>query len=192
MKYVRTTLLLLTVAICSSLNFRSDTNYIVDVSRESPEILIEKEIPEKPRVAFGYFMAKMALLESNNDYNAINRYGYLGKYQFSTATLRGLKTQGYLDITEGEIVDFRSNPVIQEEAMRALIYHNLDVLERYGVMKYVGKKRGGVTITINGLLAASHLVGPYGAKQFVVTNGKINKADGNGTTAKDYIKIFET
>lgn len=191
MKYARAVLLLLTVALCSSLNFKSDTKHVANIDN-SATCLVETIIPDKPEVSFEYFMAKMALLESNNNYNAVNRYGYLGKYQFSRATLRGLKSQGYLDITEQQIVDFKSNVLIQERAMKALITHNLNYLSRKGMFKYIGREIGGVKITVNGLLAASHLVGPYGATQFVKSGGKINKKDGNGTSAKDYMKVFET
>jgi peptidoglycan hydrolase CwlO-like protein len=36
------------------------------------------------------FLHSLGEYESNNDYTKVNKWGYLGKYQFSKRTLRGL------------------------------------------------------------------------------------------------------
>ena len=190
MEYVRSILLLLTVAICSSLNFKSDTKHSIDINYGTTTLSAEA-VPKKPAAPFAYFMAKMALLESLDNYTIVNRYGYIGKYQFSVRTLRGLKRSGYLNVSNEDIKHFRYRPEIQEQAMRALIRHNLHYLKRSNMLKYIGKEIGGVKITMRGMLAASHLVGPYGAKQFILSGGRINKKDANGTSVRDYMKEFE-
>lgn len=131
------------------------------------------------------YVDKMGIAESGGRYHITNRFGYKGKYQFGYRTLRGL---GY---TKEEIREFINNPEMQEEAMVKLTAHNAQVLENYGLSKYIGRHILGVEITMEGLLAASHLRGPYAAAQFCWTGGEVNKKDGNGTTVMDYIKKFQ-
>lgn len=138
------------------------------------------------------YLSVMAHKESRDDYKALNRFGYMGKYQFGKTTLKHLRGNGLLTFENTEIKTqkFLDNPVLQEAAMSALTAHNLQCLKSYGLMKFLGKDVGGVKITIEGLLAAAHLRGPWAVRQFVVTGGDINKVDGNGTSVKTYIKAF--
>ena len=135
---------------------------------------------------------KMAVLESSDSYKALNRFGYMGRYQFGKSTLKGLRRSGYLKISNKEMrtKNFLNNPELQDRAMLALTNHNTQVLDNYGLMQYIGKEVGGVKITLQGMLAASHLLGPYAVKRFIKTDGRVNKHDGNGTTAKDYMQKF--
>jgi hypothetical protein len=128
------------------------------------------------------YIDKIGYLESRGNYSVTNQFGYMGKYQFGKKTLRGL---GY---TKKQIKTFLKDSDLQEEAMLKLIEHNLEILKNYGLMKYVGYDVNGVSITVEGMLAGSHLLGPHAVKQFI-KKGKIGR-DGNGTTIVTYMKQF--
>lgn len=166
-----------------------------------PDSIIEKLL-DKPKFNHNLFKDKMGVLESSNNYNAINIYGYLGKYQFSRKTLRGLVRNGYLEASKKELRNFRNAPDLQERAMNALIEHNSEILLKgYKLGRYIGKDVLGVRITMEGLLAAAHLLGPYSIKHFITTGGSlesvtvggvvVNKYDGNGTSIITYLKHFQ-
>lgn len=156
-------------------------------NRELP-LNLDFDLNEKCKEPFEEYKIKMAKLESNNNYIIVNRYGYMGKYQFGKKTLKGLIKNGYLKIDN--INNFLDSPTLQEKAMDALIQCNLDYIERNNLGKYIGKNIGGVTISLTGLLAGSHLVGPYAVKRYLKTNGRIVKKDANGTSVKDYMKAL--
>ena len=55
----------------------------------SPVIIIEKE---KPPIKDHYaFLDAIGHQESGNRYTIVNRFGYMGRYQFGKSTLRTLK-----------------------------------------------------------------------------------------------------
>jgi hypothetical protein len=147
-----------------------------------------------------FYLDKLACLESGGNYHIKNRYGYMGKYQFGKRTLNGLVRVGYLDLTKDEMNNFLHIPSVQERAIDALIRANNDYLNRYNISKYIGKRIGGVIVTKEGLLAASHLVGPYAVVHFCKTgslapvttkNGvTVKKHDGNGVYLTEYIRKF--
>jgi hypothetical protein len=58
------------------------------------------------------------------------------------------------------------------------------------IQKYEGKIIDSVYITKAGILGSAHL-GRGKVKEFLDSNGKINKEDGNHTTIKKYMKKFE-
>ena len=146
-------------------------------------------IPEEEcKDFFEDYKIKMGKLESNNNYKIVNRYGYLGKYQFGKKTLKGLIKEGYLKTDN--INDFLKDPELQEKAMDALINCNLDYISRNNLNKYIGQTIGGISISLTGLLAGSHLVGPYAVKRYLKTNGRVIKKDANGTSVKDYMKAL--
>lgn len=138
--------------------------------------IVEEEAPSE----LSEFLDALGFQESGNRYWVVNRYGYMGRYQFGRATLQGL---GY-NVTRREFLD---SPELQEEAMVKLLEHNKFVLRNY-IKHYDGKKVHGVKVTESGLLAAAHLVGPAKVKEFLRT-GTIAK-DGNGTSLTSYMKRF--
>jgi hypothetical protein len=152
---------------------------------------LNPKIVEKKLYSERYF-AKMAKLESGGSkdpYNVVNKYGYMGKYQFGKKTLKGLFKNGLIkkDYTPSEFI---GNPNAQEEAMEALTTHNIEILRNYKLLDSVGKTIDGVEITLDGMLAASHLRGPNAVRLFIRSNGETNLTDGNGTSVKDYMKKF--
>jgi hypothetical protein len=146
---------------------------------------------------------KLGVLESGGRYKTVNSLGYLGKYQFSRVTLLGLIKQGYLEASVSEIDSFTHNPELQERAMDALIEHNTDILiKRYRLGRFIGTKVNGIKITLRGMLASAHLLGPYAVKDFLHTGGSlapvrvsgklVRKYDAYGTSLTDYLKQFKT
>lgn len=127
------------------------------------------------------FLTAVGRRESSNRYDIVNRWGYMGKYQFGRKTLNAL---GYKHISNKQ---FLSNPQIQEEAMIKLLKHNKHVLRRE-IRKYCGTQKHGVYITESGLLAAAHLAGPGNVKKWL-RRGKHFK-DGLGTDLTEYLKLF--
>jgi|TARA_B110000438_G_scaffold302097_2_gene358753 hypothetical protein len=126
------------------------------------------------------FLDAIGFRESGNRYNIVNRYGYMGKYQFGRKTLRGL---GFKMSKE----EFLNSPLLQEQAMHALLKQNKRSLRKY-IAKYDGKYIHGVLVTESGLLAAAHLGGAGSVKKWFRT-GKVRK-DGNGVKITSYMERF--
>ena len=118
--------------------------------------------------------------ESGNRYHIVNRYGYMGKYQFGKSTLRTLR----IKVSRSE---FLKDTLLQEEAMLKLLLHNKKRLQKY-INKYEGKVVHGILVTESGLLAAAHLGGQGSVKKWF-RNGRIRK-DGNGVKITSYMKRF--
>ena len=155
--------------------------YLVE---EKPDLLSKSStVPfiEKDFIGFREFLG---FFESGSDYRKINRFGYLGKYQFGKGTL---KIYGVTDTN-----DFIYNPELQEKVFLMNIKRNKWILRRE-IKKYSNKSLGGLFITESGILAAAHLSGPGNVKKFLRNKDAthFNKKDANGTSISDYIKIFK-
>lgn len=133
-----------------------------------------------------HYREVMGWRESQDNYRAVNKHGYLGKYQFGRVTLEGLRRHKLLEITDKQIQTFIEHPELQEKAMDALIVYNDSYFRKQGCYKYLGKG-----ITKEGMLAAAHLVGPNAVRRYLKT-GKLDKSmvDANGVTIKDYLNLF--
>ena len=126
------------------------------------------------------FLKKIGHYESSNDYSKVNRWGYMGRYQFGRKTLRGL---GY-DVSKSE---FLNSPTLQEKAMMDLLEHNQKILRKY-IDYWDGKVLGGDTITESGILAAAHLAGPGNVKRYFMHGH--NFSDAYGTKLTKYLHTF--
>ena len=126
------------------------------------------------------FLKAIGFKESGNRYDIVNRFGYMGKYQFGKRTLRGL---GFKISKE----EFLNSPEIQEEAMHKLLQTNKKYLKKY-IDEYDGKIVHRVLVTESGLLAAAHLGGAGSVKKWFRT-GKVRK-DGNGVKITTYMERF--
>jgi|SRR5690625_4302485 len=127
------------------------------------------------------FKEALGFKESRGDYHIVNTYGYLGKYQFSRATLKMI---GFSD-TENFLYDTRQ----QEAAFYAYASFNKWIL-RHEIERYSGKVIGGVKVSESGILAAAHLAGPGNVRKFLRSNGTVGFADANGATVRYYMKKF--
>jgi|TARA_R110000744_G_scaffold163361_1_gene280114 hypothetical protein len=158
---------------------------LIDLQNEREEELIKIEL-EEIRVheyhqqQLDSFLNAIGFRESSNRYDIVNRWGYMGKYQFGRSTLKGL---GFT-VTRKE---FLSNPQLQEEAMMALLLHNKEKLQKY-IDVFDGKTVNGMLITESGILAAAHLGGQGSVKRYF-KNGKVFK-DGYGTKITSYMDKF--
>jgi hypothetical protein len=140
----------------------------------------EEQIKQHHREELENFLNAIGHRESSNRYDIVNRWGYMGKYQFGKSTLKGL---GF-DVTKKE---FLNNPQLQEEAMMALLLHNKEKLQKY-IDIFDGKTINGMLITESGILAAAHLGGQGSVKRYF-RNGKVFR-DGNGTKITSYMNKF--
>ena len=127
------------------------------------------------------FLSAIGRRESSNRYDIINRYGYMGKYQFGRKTLNAI---GFKNISNSKFI---SSPRIQEAAMTTLLKVNKKNLRRQ-IKRHVGTVVNGVYITESGLLAGAHLAGAGNVKKWL-RNGKRFK-DGLGTSVVSYIELF--
>jgi hypothetical protein len=144
-------------------------------------------------VNYKLYYEKLGLLESNNDYKAVNKHNYLGKYQFSKRTLRSLYSKKLIkfNIDKMSETQFLEQTYLQEEAIEALTKSNFKVLINYDLLKYRFTVVDSVFITNEGMLAAAHLRGPAAVKMFLDSNGRINKKDANNTSVKDYLIHYQ-
>jgi len=154
------------------------TNYTVPTVDETVNVNFNFPFTGK---SYTGFKQAVAIKESQGLYKLVNRYGYMGKYQFGKSALRAL------GITNTK--DFLNNPHLQERAFKALLSKNKWEL-RKEISQFEGKVIKGVKITESGLLAAAHLAGAGSVKAFLKSNGKNGFRDGFGTSLKSYIKKF--
>ena len=126
------------------------------------------------------FLNAIGMRESSNRYDVVNKWGYMGKYQFGRKTLRNL---GY-KVSKKE---FLNNPLLQEQAMLDLLSHNKKILKNY-ISYWDGKIINGEVITESGILAAAHLAGPGNVRKYF-KKGK-DFSDGNGTKLTKYLTQF--
>ena len=126
------------------------------------------------------FLNAIGMRESSNRYTVVNKWGYMGKYQFGKKTLKNL---GY-DVSRKQ---FLNSPHLQEMAMLDLLSHNKKILQSY-INQYSGVIVDGTKITESGILAAAHLAGPGNVKRYF-KKGKQFK-DGNGTKLTSYLTKF--
>lgn len=131
--------------------------------------------------SFIAFKQALALKESEGKYDKVNDFGYAGKYQFGGAALRAV------GINNRE--EFLRNPLLQEEAFKALLAINKHEL-RNEIDRYVGKVINGTEITESGILASAHLLGAGSVKKYLRNNGNVRITDGYGTTMRSYMKKF--
>ena len=154
----------------------SNTSEIPNIKIDSDTIITKVIVKSQ----YELFLDAIGHQESGNRYHIVNRYGYMGKYQFGKSTLRTLR----IKVSRSE---FLKDTLLQEEAMLKLLLHNKKRLQKY-IDKYEGKVVHGILVTESGLLAAAHLGGQGSVKKWF-RNGRIRK-DGNGVKITSYMKRF--
>ena len=152
----------------------------LEEERKLREIAIRDSINQYHNDELDRYLDAIGFRESGNRYDVTNTFGYMGKYQFGKATLKGL---GY-NVSRKE---FLNNPDLQEEAMLSLLNHNKEKLQQY-IDVYDGKTINGIYITESGILAAAHLGGQGSVRRYF-RNGKVFK-DGYGTKITSYMSQF--
>ena len=157
---------------------------VTSLSSPTPNnfVTLQQQTVETKKTDLVVFLDTLGFKESTNDYTKVNKWGHLGKYQFSKKTLRGL---GY-KVTPQQFLD---NPELQEQAVRDLLIENKRIMRKF-ITKYEGTIINGITITESGILAATHLVGPRAVKRYLNSNGKRIKKDALGTSIEDYMRLM--
>lgn len=167
-------------AIIASVTTDNLPEYYSVKSKDS--LLMDEVIYPVLKKSYLGFKEAIAFKESGGDYEVINQFGYLGKYQFGRGTLQLI---GIYDTK-----DFLNNPPLQEAAFYANASRNKWIL-RKDIKRYVGKSISGVKITESGILAAAHLAGPGSVKKFLRSGGTEVFSDAFGTSIKYYLKRFQ-
>ena len=183
MKKITLTTFLILILI-PLLSFKTYKRYVTPTLEIQPieiqPIEIEKELFELVQPSHQQFLEAIGHRESSNNYLVVNEFGYMGRYQFGKATLKGLG----INVTKEEFIN---NPKLQEKAMHMLLSHNRKKLKRY-IKKYEGQIIHGILVTESGILAAAHLAGQGNVRKFL-KNGFVFE-DGNGTKMTSYMKQF--
>ncbi len=126
----------------------------------------------------------LGFYESGSNYKKVNRFGYLGKYQFGKGTL---KMYGVRNLSE-----YKLNPELQEKVFLMNVMRNKWILRRE-ISWYSNRYLNGTYISESGIIAAAHLSGPGNVKKFLRShcNPDLDKRDANGTSISDYLNIFK-
>lgn len=137
-----------------------------------------------PKLGKNYigFREAIGFKESQGRYGVINQFGYIGKYQFGKGTLK------MIGINNSQ--QFLNSPALQEAAFYANASRNKWILRRE-IKRYGGKTMNGVEITESGILAAAHLAGPGGVKNYLRSGGANYFSDAFGTTINYYLNKFK-
>lgn len=173
-----------------NIQIESDLVSLVDTSIEDFDVdelamqftvdSIQLDSPLLQRDFFG-FKEAVGHSESRGIYTLVNKFGFMGKYQFGKSALASI---GIYDTT-----GFIDDPEFQEEAFYAFTARNKFYM-RDMIEQYEGKIVGGILITESGILAATHLAGPGGVRRFLQSNGAQSKSDAFGTQVQHYMKEF--
>jgi Ca2+-binding RTX toxin-like protein len=151
--------------------------------------------------------AAIGVAEGSGSYKAVNKYGFLGLYQFGEAALIDIGLYradgtsandwrpgyftGLYGITSKD--QFLNSPSAQEQAMTAWMSKLYSYLGSYDALKYDGQVINGVSITVSGLLGGAHLVGASQLASWLNSGeaGAVPK-DGNGTLVTKYLTNFSS
>jgi hypothetical protein len=129
------------------------------------------------------FMSRIAAIETpNGGYHTVNKYGMMGRYQFSPTTIQ------VVGITATK-QQFLRNKELQDTAMVRLMELNEQELSAY-IQRYEGRTVKGVKVTRAGILAGAHFAGANGVKQFLTNDNPVGTVDGFGTSLKKYMSYF--
>ena len=131
---------------------------------------------------FNGFKELLAFKESGGRYFCVNKYGYMGKYQFNLNTLKMFKIKN--------AKKFLNDPELQEKVFLLNIKRNKWIL-RNDIKWFVGSIINGSVISESGILAASHLSGPGNVKKYLRGNGKKDLKDALGTSISYYMNYFK-
>lgn len=151
--------------------------------------IVINQAPYPPKGSLSDFLDAVANRESNNNIRVVNRYGYMGKYQFSITTLHALGPQFRISRYR-----FLRNGDLQDSAMVEYLKQNKRYLQDI-IDQYDGTWYDGTYITESGILAGAHLIGPVSVKaffnpQYRTQNVRTRTKDANGTSVQEYLRAF--
>lgn len=135
---------------------------------------------------YAAFKDALGQRESSNNYQAKNRYGYLGRYQFGKVRLCDLGLCMRMTMTRIEWLHGLTEQAFLDCAMLQDLVFDLHVSKLRAYVRWyfpVEEKN----LTMSGAIAVMHLVGPGG---LVGLLKGINFTDGNGVQASEYLRLF--
>lgn len=139
-------------------------------------------IEPQPKNDLKKYLYDLGARESKNNYQIVNRWGYMGRYQFGMSTLKSI---GF-NVTKEE---FLQDALLQDMAMIELLRKNRVTLSEH-IHKYDSTTVGSNIITESGILAGAHLGGAGNVKKYLYNNRKYNKRDKMGTSIGNYTQQF--
>ena len=162
-------------------NSNFNTEYSVKINDNSNWNHLPIPYTVKDFVGFKNFLG---FFESGSDYGKVNRFGYVGKYQFGEGTLKIYGVEN--------IIKYKNNPELQEKVFLMNVMRNKWILRRE-ISWYSNRYLGSVYVSESGIIAAAHLSGPGNVKKYLRSHcaSSLNKKDANGTSISDYMKIFK-
>lgn len=183
---------------------KNSKNQTSDFYFENGLFFITEEEKQKARnkKAVSSFLITLSGSESGGVYNVANKYRFVGKYQFGKSALKSIGYSNY------QINKIRKSvylikygryrfdttyftPKQQEIAIQKYMYIYESKTLKGILKKYVGTTFNGIYITKAGIYAAAHLGGAGSVKKYFKSGGRINRTDANGTSLKNYMKMFE-
>ena len=144
------------------------------------KVVVEKNKEKIVVKDYYLFLEHLGHQESGNRYDVVNRFGYMGRFQFGKSTLKTLK----IKVTKEA---FLNSPDLQEYAMEQNLIYNKKKLLKY-IKLYEGETVHGIFITESGILAAAHLAGPGSVRKFFRRGSEFK--DGFGTSMTSYLVEF--
>lgn len=140
---------------------------------------------------FDDFVSAVGQRESGNRYDCVNKFGFLGRFQFGMARLTDLgickrDSHGFVWVPPHTRETFLQDHALQDELFRKHVGLLAGAVKtHYG--QDLGSVVNGVPVTLSGSVAVCHLLGLGGLADFLAGR---NGHDALGTTAKDYMKLF--
>lgn len=121
----------------------------------------------------------------NDAVGAGGKVGHFGRLQFGQARLEEAAAAGAIPPGTSP-QQFMQSPELQKRAEQ---WHFNDIdqsIKANGLDRMIGKSINGVPVTLEGMRAVAHLGGKQGLAKFMISGGKYNPADRNGTRLSDY------
>ena len=129
------------------------------------------------------FMDRIAAIETpGGGYETVNKYGMMGRYQFSPTTVQAVG----ISATRQQ---FLRNEELQDTAMVRLMELNERELSGH-IKRYDGRIVKGVRVNRASILAGAHFAGANGVRQFLTNDNPLGTVDGFGTSLKKYMSYF--
>lgn len=157
-------------------------------------------------MSHGYhaFLSALRQRESSGNYQVVNKYGYLGAYQFGEGALIDLGfvnndgawwNNDYSGGWTGKLginskADFLASSFAQNAAADDWMPLLWSYLGGYGLHNTPGAKIGGITVSASGLISGAHLLGSSVVADWVNSGGKNDPTDAFGTHISEYIGMF--
>lgn len=163
--------------------------FIPNIASEKNNLYVIDWVSIKQQEKLNKYLAKIADIESGNDWKIVSFNGMIGKYQLSYFAMQSLNLSW---ITSYK---FKLNPnifpeALQDSGMVKIMYLNY-IVNKDLIDKYVGKKIHGITLHHGNMIAGTHLVGCGAFRNFLLSNGAYIPRDGLNNSVVNYMKRFE-